>query len=257
MRIDAWEGPVTIQRGDKVIKLADALSKGNVLILHPGDLFNTGLGGRIQFSDSSHSFEIRQNSTFGVGVGASRECLVTVDALRKTVFDMQLIRGTLLWATTHTQVDGRCLISFPGIAVSVRGTEFTATSTPSEGDSTVSVSVTSGAVEVTTTSGITETITAGQSRTLRAVFAPTPASARECADRVTLTADIAALEQQIAAGTQNNPLFNKVGSMTIGELLDLQNRTIRMADLLGRLGAAREALNRLPPCYATPPNRQQ
>lgn len=43
---------------------------------------------------------------------------------------MQLIRGTLLWATTHTQVDGRCLISFPGFAMSVLGTEFTATSTP-------------------------------------------------------------------------------------------------------------------------------
>lgn len=162
-RILAAEGEVRLRRGDGSVSVSRLIQKGTAWNLRPGDVFDVTRG-RLVLHYDGRRYEVTSGGMFAIGF--AEQCMTQKthrgDVVRGApVF---LIEGTLLYATTATDVRGACVVTTTDATFSVRGTSFTVSHTPSERGGTLSVTVHAGEIvwEKPST-GETALLQAGQS----------------------------------------------------------------------------------------------
>lgn len=164
-RITHFEGEATIRRGDEMVRVSKLLQRGNTWVLRPGDIFDVQQG-RLVLEYDGKRYEVRGRGT--IGIDLDEQCMTRTrhgggGRQRLPGTPVYLIEGTLLYTTTTTAVRQACVVTTPDVTVSIRGTSFTASHTPSERGGTLSVTVHAGEIALEKRTGETELLRAGQS----------------------------------------------------------------------------------------------
>lgn len=147
-RIVHFEGEARLRRGDSAVNVSQLLQRGNTWSLRPGDVFEVTRG-RLVIEYDGKRYEVRDRGT--IGIDLDEQCMTQTrhgsgGRQRVPGTPVYLIEGTILYMTTTTDVRQACVITTPEVTVSIRGTSFTATHTPTEAIRKFHISVTSGSV---------------------------------------------------------------------------------------------------------------
>lgn len=147
-RIVHFEGEARLRRGDSAVNLSQLLQRGNTWSLRPGDVFEVTRG-RLVIEYDGKRYEVRDRGT--IGIDLDEQCMTQTThgsggRQRVPGTPVYLIEGTILYMTTTTDVRQACVITTPEVTVSIRGTSFTATHTPTEASRAFDIAVASGSV---------------------------------------------------------------------------------------------------------------